>query len=340
MKIVDLRSDTVTRPIPEMYEAMTKAPLGDDVLGDEPTVAELERLTTEMTGMEAALFVPSGTMGNQIAIATHTKPGDAIIVEEEAHVIYYEVGAPAIFANVLTWTLPSDRGVMDPATIEKRVTSANLHTPGTSLLCIENTHNRAGGTIIPLDTLAEYRRISDKHGMKLHMDGARVFNAAVALGVPVREITKHVDTVSVCLSKGLRSPVGSVLCGPKSFIAKAIIWRKRMGGGMRQSGVLAACGIVSLTSQVDRLADDHANAQRLAVEIGKLPGLTTDPAGTQTNIVLIETEKPAAEVAKAVTDKGIWCFPVAANRIRLVTHADVEVLGIDWAIEVFRELAG
>lgn len=340
MKIVDLRSDTVTRPIPEMYEAMTKAPLGDDVLGDEPTVAELERLTTEMTGMEAALFVPSGTMGNQIAIATHTKPGDAIIVEEEAHVIYYEVGAPAIFANVLTWTLPSDRGVMDPATIEKRVTSANLHTPGTSLLCIENTHNRAGGTIIPLDTLAEYRRISDKHDMKLHMDGARVFNAAVALGVPVKEITKHVDTVSVCLSKGLRSPVGSVLCGPKSFIEKAIIWRKRMGGGMRQSGVLAACGIVSLTSQVDRLADDHANAQRLAVEIGKLPGLTTDPAGTQTNIVLIETEKPAAEVAKAATDKGIWCFPVAANRIRLVTHADVETLGIDWAIEVFRELAG
>lgn len=340
MKIVDLRSDTVTRPIPEMYEAMTKAPLGDDVLGDEPTVAELERLTAEMTGMEAALFVPSGTMGNQIAIATHTKPGDAIIVEEEAHVIYYEVGAPAIFANVLTWTLPSDRGVMDPATIEKRVTSANLHTPGTSLLCIENTHNRAGGTIIPLDTLAEYRRISDKHGMKLHMDGARVFNAAVALGVPVKEITKHVDTVSVCLSKGLRSPVGSVLCGPKSFIEKAIIWRKRMGGGMRQSGVLAACGIVSLTSQVDRLADDHANAQRLAVEIGKLPGLTTDPAGTQTNIVLIETEKPAAEVAKAATDKGIWCFPVAANRIRLVTHADVETLGIDWAIEVFRDLAG
>jgi len=339
MKIVDLRSDTVTRPTPEMYDAILNAPLGDDVLGDEPTVAKLETLAAKTVNMEAALFVPSGTMGNQIAIATHTKPGEAIIVEEEAHVIYYEVGAPAVFANVMTWTLPSNRGVMDPATVERRITSANLHTPGTTLICLENTHNRAGGTIIPLENMAEYRRIANQHGLKVHMDGARVFNASVALEVMLKEITQHVDTISICLSKGLRSPVGSVLCGPKEFIDRAKIWRKRMGGGMRQSGILAACGLVSLNKMVDRLADDHKNAQRLAIEIGKLPGLTTDPQNTPTNIVLINTEKPAEEWQAMLHEKGVWCFPVAANRLRLVTHADVDELGVDNAISVFTELA-
>ncbi len=339
MSIVDLRSDTVTRPTPEMYEAMMSAPLGDDVLGDEPTVKELETLAARMVGKEAALFVPSGTMGNQIAIATHTKPGDAIIVEEEAHVIYYEVGAPAMFANVLTWTLSSDKGVMDPTVVEKRITSANLHTPGTSLICIENTHNRAGGTIVPMEYLAEYRRIADKHGLKVHVDGARIFNAAVALGRSVSELCENVDTVNFCLSKGLRSPVGSVLCGSKEFIDRAILWRKRMGGGLRQSGVLAACGIVSLTKMVDRLADDHANAKRLAVEIGKLSGLHTDPDNTPTNICLIGTDRPAAEWQAQLHEHDVWCFPVAANRLRLVTHADVDDAKINQAIDVFTKLA-
>ncbi len=339
MSIVDLRSDTVTRPTPEMYAAMMSAPLGDDVLGDEPTVMELEAIAAKMVGKEAALFVPSGTMGNQIAIATHTKPGDAIIVEEEAHVIYYEVGAPAVFANVLTWTLPSEKGVMDPSTIERRITSANLHTPGTSLICIENTHNRAGGTIIPMDHLKAYRQIADKHGLKVHVDGARIFNAAVALGRPVSDLCEHVDTVNFCLSKGLRAPVGSLLCGPQEFIDRAKIWRKRMGGGLRQSGVLAACGIVSLTQMVDRLADDHANAQRLAIEIGKLPGLHTDPENTPTNICLIGTDRPAVEWQAMLHGKDVWCFPVAANRLRLVTHADVDEDKVDKAIRVFSELA-
>lgn len=339
MSIVDLRSDTVTRPTPEMYAAMMSAPLGDDVLGDEPTVMELEAIAAKMVGKEAAMFVPSGTMGNQIAIATHTKPGDAIIVEEEAHVIYYEVGAPAVFANVLTWTLPSEKGVMDPSTIERRITSANLHTPGTSLICIENTHNRAGGTIIPMDHLKAYRQIADKHGLKVHVDGARIFNAAVALGRPVSDLCEHVDTVNFCLSKGLRAPVGSLLCGPQEFIDRAKIWRKRMGGGLRQSGVLAACGIVSLTQMVDRLADDHANAQRLAIEIGKLPGLHTDPENTPTNICLIGTDRPAVEWQAMLHGKDVWCFPVAANRLRLVTHADVDEDKVDKAIRVFSELA-
>ncbi len=315
------------------------APLGDDVLGDEPTVTKLEQLAAKMVGKEEALFVPSGTMGNQIAIATHTKPGDAIIVEEEAHVIYYEVGAPAMFANVLTWTLPSDKGTMDPTTVEKRITSANLHTPGTTLICLENTHNRAGGTIIPMANLKEYRNIADKHGLKVHVDGARIFNAAVALNRPVKDLCDDVDTVNFCLSKGLRSPVGSILAGPKEFIDRARIWRKRMGGGLRQSGVLAACGIVSLTKMVDRLAEDHANAQLLAVEIGKLNGFTTDSANTPTNICLIGTETSAEEWQAKLHEKGIWCFPVAANRLRLVTHADVNGAGVQRTVEVFAELA-
>jgi threonine aldolase len=339
MNIVDLRSDTVTRPTPEMYEAMMSAPLGDDVLGDEPTVLELEELAAKMVGKEQALFVPSGTMGNQIAIATHTRPGDAMIVEEEAHVIYYEVGAPAMFANVLTWTLPSDKGVMDPITVEKRITSANLHTPGTTLICLENTHNRAGGTIIPTENLREYRRIADKHGLKVHVDGARIFNAAVALKRPVWDLCEHVDTVNFCLSKGLRAPVGSILAGPAEFIDKARIWRKRMGGGLRQSGILAACGLVSLQKMVDRLEEDHAHAYNLAVEIGKLDGLRTDPGNTPTNICLIETDRPANEWQAMLHGRDIWCFPVAPNRLRLVTHADVDSAGVQRTIEVFQELA-
>ena len=339
MSIVDLRSDTVTRPTHEMYEAMMSAPLGDDVLGDEPTVTELEQLAAKMVGKEQALFVPSGTMGNQIAIATHTKPGDAMIVEEEAHVIYYEVGAPAVFANVLTWTLASNQGVMDPGLVEKRITSANLHTPGTTMICLENTHNRAGGTIIPMENLVEYRRIANKHGLKIHVDGARIFNAAVALELPVYDLCEHVDTVNFCLSKGLRSPVGSILAGPAEFIDRARIWRKRMGGGMRQSGVLAACGLVSLRKMVDRLAEDHSHAHYLAVEIGKLPGLKTDPANTPTNICLIETDRPAGEWQAMLHGRDIWCFPVAANRLRLVTHADVDGQGVQRTVEVFGELA-
>lgn len=339
MRIVDLRSDTVTRPTPEMIAAMTTCPLGDDVLGDDPTVIELEQLAAQMTGKEAALFVPSGTMGNQIAIASHTHPGEAIIVEEEAHIVYYEVGAPAVLSNVLTWTLPSVNGVMDPGVIDARITKANLHTPGTTLICIENTHNRAGGAVIPLETIAEYRTIADKHGIKLHMDGARAFNAAVALGVSISEVVKNVDSASLCLSKGLRSPVGSVLVGSSDLIDKARIWRKRLGGGMRQAGVLAACGLVSLRSCIDRLVEDHVNAKQLATEIGKLPGFSSSPEQTPTNLCLIGTEKPAAEWATRLTEAGIWCFPVAANRIRLVTHADVSADDVEYAIEVFTRLA-
>lgn len=337
--VVDLRSDTVTRPSPEMYEAMQSAPVGDDVLGDDPTINALERVAAERVGKEAALFVPSGTMGNQIALACHTKPGDALLIEEEAHILYYEVGGPALIAGVVSWTLPSVRGTMDPEQIERRVLKANLHTPGTTLLCLENTHNRAGGAIVTLTAMAAYREVADRHGMRVHLDGARVFNAAVALGVPVREITQHVDSVNFCLSKGLRAPVGSLLCGSADFIERARIWRKRLGGGMRQAGILAACGLVSLNQMVDRLAEDHARARRTAEALQDVPGLAVDPTQVETNMVLVTTDRPAAEWQTDLQSHGILCFPVAPNRLRLVFHADIDDTQTERVIEVFRKLA-
>ncbi len=337
--IVDLRSDTVTRPTPEMFEAMRTAPLGDDVLGDDRTVIELETLAARMVGMEAALFVPSGTMGNQIALASWCRPGDGMLIEEEAHVLYYEVGGPALIAGVVTWTLPSVRGVMDPEHIERRVTKANIHTPGTTLLCLENTHNRAGGTIIPQETMASYRSVADRHDMKVHLDGARVFNAAVALGVPVTEIAQHVHSVNFCLSKALRAPVGSLLCGPRDFVERGRIWRKRLGGGMRQSGILAACGIVSLTQMVGRLAEDHRRAQELARALSDIPGLRLDFESVQTNMVLVEVDRPAAEWVDALKERGVFVFAVAPQRLRLVLHADVDDEMLDRAVAAFGHVA-
>ncbi len=337
--LVDLRSDTVTRPTEAMFDAMRNAPLGDDVLGDEPTVAKLERLAAEMTGMESAVFVPSGTMGNQIALASHCEPGDAILIEQEAHILYYEVGAPALIAGVVSWTLPSESGVMDPAVVESRILRRSLHTPGTTLLCLENTHNRAGGTVIPLDVMTEYKRVADKHGVKIHLDGARVFNASVALDVPVKEITRHVDSVNFCLSKGLRSPVGSLLCGSADFIDRARIWRKRLGGGMRQAGILAACGIVSLTQMVDRLAEDHARAKQLATALAGLDGVSVDMKTVQTNMVIAEYDQPAVLWQDALRQRGVLAFPVAEDRMRFVLHADIDDDKLGLAIEAASQIA-
>jgi len=339
MKPVDLRSDTVTRPTPEMYEAMASAPLGDDVLGDDPTVMMLEAEAAQMVGKEAALFVPSGTMGNQIALASHCNRGEAILIEEEAHILYYEVGAPALIAGVVSWTIPSTLGVMDPADVEKRILKSNLHTPGTTLLCLENSHNRGGGTVIPLATMVAYREVADRAGIKVHLDGARVFNAAVALGVPAKDITKHVDSVNFCLSKGLRSPVGSLLCGPAEFIDRARIWRKRLGGGMRQAGILAACGLVSLRRYVDRLADDHRRARALAVGLSELSGLTIDWDRVQTNMVLVGVTGSAERWAAELREAGVWCFPVGPSRLRLVTHADVDDTDVERAVTAFATVA-
>lgn len=337
--IVDLRSDTVTRPTPEMFEAMRRAALGDDVLGDEPTVTELEQLAATMLGKEAALFVPSGTMGNQIAVATHTQPGDAMIIEEEAHVLYYECGGPGVLAGVVTRTVPSVRGIMAMPDLEKAVMHRSLHTPGTSLLCIENTHNRAGGTIIPLDVLANYKALADRYSIKTHLDGARVFNASVALGVEVSEIAKHFDSVNFCLSKGLRAPVGSILTGSGEFIERARVWRKRLGGGMRQSGILAACGIVSLTQYVNRLAEDHARARRFATALDQIPGYKIDWDTVQTNMVMVDLVGSAQPVIDALHAQDVWAMPPSPNRIRCVFHADIDDVKLDRAIGAFQRAA-
>lgn len=320
---VDLRSDTVSRPTASMLQAMVAAAVGDDVLGDDPTVEALEAKACAMTSMEAAVFVPSGTMGNQIALAVHCNPGDAILIEEDAHILYYECGTPGIVASVVSWTLPSRLGIMDPSDVERAVKKRSLHTPGTTLLCLENTHNRAGGTVVPLDVMQSYRAIADQHGMRVHLDGARVFNAAVKLGVPVTEITRHVHSMSFCLSKGLGSPVGSILCGSSEFIAEARIWRKRLGGGMRQSGFLAACGLISLDTMVDRLADDHRRAYDLAKAIDGLPGMSVDWETVQTNMCLIQTVHEASEVLAELAKEGIHALQPGSHRIRCVFHHDI-----------------
>lgn len=335
--IVDLRSDTVTKPTPEMYRAMAEAELGDNVLETDPTVGRLEELAAEMTGKEAALFVPSGTMGNQVALATHTKPGDSVLFEDQAHMIWYEGGAPAIFAGVVTRGIPTTGGVIDPAELEKGILKRSHHTPGTTLICLENTHNRHGGSITPPEVHATYREIADRHGVKIHLDGARVFNASAALGIDVREITKHVDTVNFCLSKALASPVGSVLCGPKDFIEEAVYWRKRMGGGMRQCGILAACGIVSLTQMVDRLPEDHERAQKLSSFCSQIKGLR--PAPCPTNILILHTDRPAAEWQAALEEFQVRTIPFDAHRLRAVFHKDVDDAQLKKAEFAFLECA-
>lgn len=329
MPIVDLRSDTVTQPSAAMKQAMIEAPLGDEVLGDDPTIHKLERVVSELTGKEAALFFPSGTMANQVAIACHCERGDAILVEEEAHIVYYEVGAPAILAGVLTWTLPSDRGVIDPAVIRRRILTQDLHRPATSLLCLENTHNRHGGSIISPENLREYRAVVDQSGIKMHLDGARVWNAAVALGVSVRALTEPFDSASLCLSKGMGTPMGSVLVGTSGLIEKARRWRKRLGGGMRQTGMIAAAGLFAIEHNYYRLAEDHARANTLAAGISG----AQEP---QTNIVLVETKVPAAQVCEKLRALDVWCFPVAEKRLRLVTHLHITDADVQQTIEAFR----
>lgn len=336
MKLIDLRSDTVTRPTPAMFAAMQACVTGDDVLGDDPTVMELEALAAETLGHKSAVFVPSGTMGNQIALACHCQRGDAIILDEEAHIFYYEVGAPAILAQVVLRACPSSKGVMDPTEIERRVLKQSLHTPGTTLLCVENTHNRSGGQVIPMEVLREYRAICDRHGMKLHLDGARLFNASTWLGVAPAEIGTLFDSVSICLSKGLGSPVGSVLVGNPDFINHARVWRKRLGGGMRQSGLLAACGLVSLRTHVPLLAEDHRRASALAEALAKIPGLQVE---TATNFVMVTVPKDSGPWIAGLEERGVLSMPPAPDRIRLVLHSDISDSDIEATAAAFSEVS-
>jgi threonine aldolase len=339
MPTIDLRSDTVTLPSPEMRRAMADAPLGDDVYGEDPTVNRLERMAAERTGMEAAVLVASGTMGNLCAILAHCGRGDEALVGDESHIYHYEAGGASALGGVAYHVIPTAQdGTLPLELVDSAVRDGrDSHNALTRLLCLENTHNRRGGVVLSSDYMAAARITSRERGLKLHLDGARVFNAAVALKQDVRAITRHVDSVTFCLSKGLAAPVGSVLCGSEAFIARARRARKQLGGGMRQAGVIAAGGLYALNHMIDRLADDHANARRLAAGLRTI-GWTVDRDDVETNIFMVES--PAGlegrEAAAGLKERGVLVSsPYVGRRMRLVTHYGIEEADIDRALDAF-----
>jgi len=322
--VSDFRSDTVTRPTAEMLAAMARAEVGDDVLGDDPTVKRLEEIAAGRFGKAAALFVASGTMGNQCAIAAQTRPGDEIVIERDAHVFLHEGGALARIPSVQIRPLAGRDGALDPAEVEAAIRSTDIHDPPTRLVALEQTHLESGGQVVPLATFRAVREVADRHRLRVHCDGARIFNASVAAGVPVADYARHAHSVTFCLSKGLCCPVGSVVVGDADFIAECRRVRKWMGGAMRQSGYLAACGIVALESMVERLAEDHALARTLAEKIAEIPGLSIDPDRVATNVLFVGTGKrPAAPIADRLAKDGVLALALRPHAIRFVTHHDV-----------------
>jgi threonine aldolase len=335
---VDLRSDTVTRPTAAMRRAMAEAEVGDDVFGDDPTVQALERRVAELAGKEAALYVPSGTMGNQLAVHALTRPGDEVLLEAQSHIFLYEQGGLAANSGCLAHIVTGERGAFDPAAIAAawRDAAADDHVARPSLLCLENTHNRHGGVIVPLATLRALSDAARAKGMRVHLDGARLWNASVATGVPVREWAACADTLMMCFSKGLGAPVGSILAGPADVVRAARRTRKAWGGGMRQVGILAAACLHALDHHVDRLADDHARAKRLAAGFRAVAGVSVEEPDT--NIVIASLEHPALEpaaVLAALAERGVRMVPFGGRRLRAIVHLDVDDAGIDRAIAGF-----
>lgn len=340
MMFVDLRSDTVTLPTPAMRKAMYDAEVGDDVYGEDPTVRALEELGAELTGKEAALFVASGTMGNQIAAMVHTRRGDEVICESESHIYYYEVGGLAYLAGVQTRSIPGERGIISPEAISQAIRGDDIHQPRTSLICLENTHNRAGGTYYTPENLKAINAVAVSHDIPVHIDGARIFNAAVAQNLEVDKMAQHADSVNFCLSKGLCAPVGSLLVGTKQFIQSARRMRKMLGGGMRQAGVLAAAGIVALKTMVQRLEEDHFHAKMLADEIVDL-GISIDMETVKTNIVLFDVRNigmTAEKFAFLLDEQGVKCSQFGDYKIRLVTHYGINKQDIEYVIKVISNI--
>lgn len=334
MKEIDLRSDTVTRPTQAMRTAMAAAEVGDDVYGEDPTVNRLQEMTAEMLGMEAALFVPSGTQSNLLALMCHCGRGDEFIAGQDAHCYRFEGGGAAVLGSIQPQPLEFEPdGTLDLEKAARAIKPADHHFARTRLLCLENTH---GGKVLPLDYLARANAFARERNLAIHLDGARVFNAAIKQGVPVREISRHFDSVSVCLSKGLGAPVGSVLCGSRELLESAHRWRKVLGGGMRQAGILAAAGIVALTGHLERLAEDHDNAHRLAIGLAEIEGVAVDPASVQTNMVFAGVARSAAgPLAAFLKERGILVF--GQEHLRLVTHMDITADDVDTVVVAFRD---
>jgi threonine aldolase len=330
--IVDLRSDTVTRPTPAMRAAMAEALVGDDVYGEDPTVTELEQRVAALLGHEAALFVPSGSLGNQLGLRLLVRPGQELVCDSLAHVARAELGAAAVFSGITFRTWPAVRGRLDVEDVRGLISpDAGPYLVSTAAVEVENTHNFGGGTVQPADQVAAVQKLARDHGLGLHLDGARLWNAHVATGAPLTELAAGFDTVSVCLSKGLGAPVGSVLASTAARIAEARVWRKRYGGGMRQVGILAAAGLYAIDNNLERLADDHARARRLGEALG------ADPALIETNIVVLNVAD-AASVATAAASEGVLVSALGPRFLRLVTHLDVDDDGIDHAIAVLGRL--
>jgi len=340
-KVIDLRSDTITVPTPEMRRAMSRAEVGDDVYGEDPTIRSLEEMAAEMLGKEAGLFVTSGTMGNLVSILTHTRPGNEIILESESHIVHYEVGGCAALGGVMVRTVPGKGGAIDPSILEAAIRGEDIHFPRTTLIAMENTHNRAGGLAVPLSNIRAVRGVANKHGIPMHLDGARIFNAALALKVSAADIAQYFESVMFCLSKGLAAPVGSVIVGSREWIARARKWRKMVGGGMRQGGILAAAGIVALREMVGRLEEDHINAQRLAAGLAELPQVQVDPEAVETNMVLMDvgpTGKTGEEFVALLKEAGVLAGAMGPTTLRLVTHKDISPADVERALQVIGKI--
>jgi threonine aldolase len=340
MRPIDFRSDTVTRPTPAMRRAMAEAEVGDDVYGEDPTVRRLEERVAERLGLEAAVFVPSGTQANQIAIGVHCRSGDEVLTEAGSHILHYEGGAVAALWGVQPNALPGERGLLRPEQVVARGGVKDIHGPTTRLLSLENTHNRGGGTVWPVERFRAVVEAGRKAGLAVHLDGARLFNAAVAAGVPASAWASLTDTTSVCFSKGLGAPVGSALAGSRAHIAEARRLRKRLGGGMRQVGILAAAALHALEHHVERLAEDHAHARRLAAGLAEMAGVAVSAAQVETNMVFAEFPLPAGEMVARLAAEGVLTNPAGSSprALRLVCHLDVSAGDIDEALARIRRV--
>lgn len=334
MKVIDLRSDTLTLPSAAMREAMAKAAVGDDVYGEDPTVNLLEQRSAELLGKEAALFVTSGTQGNLLALLSHCERGDEVILESDSHIFVYEVGGMSALGGLMPRCVKGVKGILQPEDVRANIRGENIHYPRTGLICIENTHNRAGGTIVTVEQTQVLAAVAKEHNIPLHMDGARLYNAAVALGVSIKDLAAPCDSISLCLSKGLGCPVGSVLVGSNDFIAKARKYRKMVGGGMRQAGIIAAAALLALDTGVERLQDDHRNARRLAEGLAKL-GFAVDFDTVQTNIVAVKSQSVGltpTELVHKLNALGVKSNAMGSEIIRFVTHLDISEQDIDEAL--------
>jgi threonine aldolase len=339
LRFIDLRSDTVTVPTQAMKDAMYNAEVGDDVYGDDPTVNELEAYAAALIGKEDALFVPSGTFGNQLALLTHCRRGDEVIVGDDSHIVVHEVGAAAVIAGVQLRTLITNKGALNPAEVESKIRGVDIHFPTTGLICLENAHSL--GTVLPIENMESIYVIAKKHNLPVHLDGARVFNAAASLKIDVKEITKYCDSVNFCLSKGLCAPVGSILAGSKEFINKARKGRKLMGGGLRQAGFLAAAGLIALKDMTGRLHEDHDNARYMAEELSKIPGIKVNLEDVHINMVFFnaaETNYNLEMLTQELYNRGIKINPAENGEFRFVTNYWINREDVDFVVNTLKEL--